>query len=163
MNRILAPFIGKFCLVYLDNIMIYSKTPEEHVVHLRQVLQAFQEAHLYCKYSKCKFALMSVPFLGHIVSEHGISLDPMKAKVVEDWATPTSVAELCSFLGLAQYFAKFIDSYATLTVPLTNLLRKNAEFNWTDGCEHALQAVKHALVQAPQGWCCQIQTCLTRW
>ena len=83
MNRILAPYINKFCVVYLDDIMIYSKSPEEHLMHLRQVLQAFRDHQFYCRIHKCKFALRSIPFLGHIISEHGISIDSGKAKVVQ--------------------------------------------------------------------------------
>ena len=149
MNNILAPYIGKFCLVYLDDILVFSKTPGEHLEHLRAILQAFRHARLYAKLSKCKFALTEVPFLGHIVSGSGISPDPSKVKVVQDWKRPTNVAEVRSFLGLSQYFAKFIDGYATLTVPLSNLLRKNVPWQWTDACEHAFQGVKHALIHAP--------------
>ena len=149
MNQVLAPYIGKFCLVYLDDILVFSKTPGEHTQHLRQVLQAFRSAGLYAKLSKCKFALTEVPFLGHIISGAGIRPDPAKVQVVQDWVQPTCVAELRSFLGLAQYFGKFIDGYATMTVPLTQLLRKNVPWNWTDSCEHAFQGVKHALTHAP--------------
>ena len=149
MNRVLAPFIGKFCLVYLDDILVFSKTPGEHLQHLRSILQAFRDAKLYAKLSKCKFALSEVPFLGHLVRAEGIMPDPAKVKVVQDWAKPTNVAELRSFLGLAQYFAKFIAGYATMTVPLSNLLRKSVPWQWTDACEHAFQGVKHALIHAP--------------
>ena len=129
--------------------MIYSKTPEDHLKHLGLVLQAFRDQNFYCRVQKCKFALKSVPFLGHIVSEEGISLHPKKAKVVQDWATPANVAEMRSFLGLAQYFSRFIAGYATLTVTLTNLLRKNVPWNWNGACQHAFDTVKHALIHAP--------------
>ena len=149
MNRVLAPFLGKFCLVYLDDVLIFSKDAQEHTQHLRQVLQSFREANFYCKLSKCKFAVREVPFLGHVVSEHGIAPDPNKARVINDWTTPKDKKELMSFLGLAQYFAKFIKGYSVLTVPLTNLLRKNVEWDWTEKCEYAFAAVKHSLAEAP--------------
>ena len=135
--------------MYLDDVLIFSKDASEHCQHLRQVLQAFREANFYCKLSKCKFAVKEVPFLGHVVSEHGIAPDPGKARVINDWTTPKDKKELMSFLGLAQYFAKFIKGYSVLTVPLTNLLRKNVLWEWTNKCEYAFAAVKHSLAEAP--------------
>ena len=149
MNRVLAPFIGKFCPVYLDDVLIYSKTTQEHGQHLRQILQAFREAKFYCKLSKCKFAVRQVSFLGHVVTEHGIMPDPAKAQIISDWTTPQDKKQLMSFLGLAQYFAKFIKGYSVLTVPLTHLLRKDSPWEWTHKCNFAFAAVKHSLAQSP--------------
>ena len=149
MNNILSKYIGKCCLVYLDDILVYSKTAAEHLVHLRQILQAFRDAQLYCKLSKCQFAMQSVPFLGHIVSAQGLQTDPKKVQAVQDWPTPQNVPDVRAFLGLAQYFAKFIEGYSTITVPLSNLIRKSVQWNWTDACDAAFQAIKHALTHAP--------------
>jgi Reverse transcriptase (RNA-dependent DNA polymerase)/RNase H-like domain found in reverse transcriptase/Retroviral aspartyl protease len=152
MNKIFQPFIGKFVLVYLDDILIYSKTPAEHEQHLRQVLQVLRDNQFYCKLKKCTFFDPEVQYLGHIVSGEGIKVDPKKVQVVQDWPVPQSQHDLRSFLGLANYFRKFIQGYSALARPLTNLLQHNLKWSpgiWTSDCQHAFDALKTELVQAP--------------
>ena len=149
MNRVLAPLLGKCCLVYMDDILVFSKTPQEHVQHLREVLTVFRQQQLYCRLWKCRFAMQEVPFLGRVISHEGVSNNPAKVQVLLDWPEPTSQHELRCFLGLGQYFAGFISGYATLTACLQALLRKNAVWQWTEACSSAFQEVKRKLTSAP--------------
>ena len=148
-NSILGTEMSHCCLVYLDDIVVFSKTPEEHLQHLRLVLSKLQGAQLYARLSKCRFALSAIKFLGHVVDQHGIHPDPDKVKIVQDWDTPQNVSALRSFLGLAQYFRKFIQGFSILVAPLTALFKKNTAFAWTPACDAAFQAVKAALISAP--------------
>lgn len=127
-NSVLGPELRHCCLVYLDDIVVFSTNPEEHLMHLRLVLSKLQSANLFAKLSKCRFALSSVKFLGHVVDQHGILPDPDKVKTVLDWPVPTNVTEARSFVGLAQYFRKFIQGFSSLCAPLTALFKKGAEF-----------------------------------
>ena len=149
MNRVLGTYLGTCCLVYMDDILVFSKTPQEHLQHLRCVLQCFRQHQLYCKLSKCKFALQSIPFLGQVVTPDGIKPNPAKVQILVDWPEPTNAHELRCFLGLAQYLAKFIPGYAVKTVCLQALLRKNVPWNWTDTCSTAFQTVKADIITEP--------------
>ena len=104
MNSVFMPELDKFIVVFIDDILIYSKNEEEHAKHLHTVLQCLREHKLYGKFSKCEFWLKEVPFLGHVISAEGISVDPGKVQDVLDWEAPTSVKEIRSFLGLAGYY-----------------------------------------------------------
>ena len=148
-NGILGPELRHCCLVYMDDIMVYSKSPEEHLTHLRQVLCKLQGAQLYARLHKCRFALSSVKFCGHVIDKNGIMPDPDKVKVVLDWPTPLDVHQLRSFVGLAQYFRKFIQAFACMIAPLTALFKKGAEFKWSVTCQQAFQQVKEALTTVP--------------
>ena len=119
MNKIFMEYLDKFVVVFLDDILIYSKTEEEHAEHLRLVLETLQEHQLYAKLSKCEFWLSEVAFLGHIVSSGGISVDPEKIRAILDWLSPTSVTEIRSFLGLAGYYRKFVEGFSTMPKPMT--------------------------------------------
>ena len=112
MNRVFRPFLDKFVVVFIDDILIYSKTEEEHAEHLRTVLQILKEKKLYAKLSKCEFWKDEVKFLGHVVSKKGIAVDPTKVEAVMDWKQPTTVTEIRSFLGLAGYYRKFIKGFS---------------------------------------------------
>ena len=149
MNMILKEHLGKYCTVYMDDILIYSKTPQEHLMHLSAVLQTLRACQFYCKLSKCKFAAREVLFLGHVISNEGVRPNPIKVQILQDWPSPGSVRDLRAFLGLAQYFAKFMPGYASMTACLQALLRKNAPWVWSDACDKAFQHVKAAMVSAP--------------
>ena len=149
MNKVFQAHLGKFCLVYLDDILIFSKTEEEHLEHLRQVLDLLREHRFYAKISKCHFFKDELEYLGHIVGRDGIRVDPRKVKAVEDWPIPTDLHKVRSFLGLANYFRKFMLGYATVVAPLTALTRKDATFDWTPRCQRAFEKVKAMLTSAP--------------
>lgn len=149
MNRIFRPYIGKFVLVYLDDILVFSKTESEHLEHLRKALTLLREHQLYAKLSKCDFGKTEVEFLGHILGKDGLRVDPKKTAAVRDWQVPKNVGEVRSFLGLANYFRKFIRAYSNMVAPLTNLTRKDTLFAWSASCQVAFDRVKEALTNAP--------------
>jgi hypothetical protein len=149
MNWVFHDFLDQFVVVFIDDILIYSKSLEEHEDHLRRVLQRLREKRLYAKFSKCEFWLDKVIFLGHVVSRDGISVDPRKVEAVVNWERPTNVHEIRSFLGLASYYRRFVEGFSKLSGPLTALTRKNARFLWTDECEQSFQELKRRLVTAP--------------
>ena len=119
MNRIFRPYLDSFVIVFIDDILIYSKSEADHVRHLRTVLQVLREKELYAKFSKCEFWLESVAFLGHVVTKDGIMVDPAKIAAVRDWVRPTSVTEIRSFIGLARYYRRFVQSFSSIASPLT--------------------------------------------
>ena len=131
MTHVLQPFIGKFLVVYFDDILIYSQSKEEHLAHLRQVLLTLREAKLYVNLKKCSFMQPHVLFLGFIVSEHGISADPEKIRVIREWPEPQSITETRSFHGLASFYRRFIRGFSTIMAPITECL-KNKEFQWSN-------------------------------
>ena len=112
MNRIFRPFLDKFVVVFIDDILIYSRTREEHSEHLRTVLNILREKQLYAKLSKCDFWMSEIQFLGHIISAQGISVDPSKVEVVLQWERPKTVTEIRSFVGLAGYYRRFIEGFS---------------------------------------------------
>ena len=149
MNRVFKPYLDRFVIVFIDDILVYSKSREEHEQHLRLVLQTMREKQLYAKFSKCEFWLSSVTFLGHVVSKDGIQVDPSKVETVQKWPRPTSVTEVRSFLGLAGYYRRFVKDFSRIAVPLTRLTRKNVKYVWTDSCEESFQRLKNCLTSAP--------------
>jgi hypothetical protein len=114
MNKVFMEYLDKFAVVFIDDIIVFSKTEEEHAEHLRLVLQKLREHKLYAKRSKCEFWLKEVSFLGHVVSNRGISVDPSKVRDVLNWKPPTNVSEIHSFLGLAGYYRRFIEGFLSL-------------------------------------------------
>ena len=124
MNKVFMEYLDKFVVVFIDDILIFSKTEEEHEEHLRLVLQKLRDHQLYAKLSKCEFWLREVSFLGHVISEGGISVDPGKVKEVLNWKTPQNVGDIRSFLGLAGYYHHFIEGFSKISKPLTKLLEK---------------------------------------
>ncbi|RDX81025.1 Retrovirus-related Pol polyprotein from transposon 17.6, partial [Mucuna pruriens] len=130
MNIIFHPYLDKFVVVFIDDILVYSKTREEHEEHLKVVLQVLRDKQLYAKLSKCDFWLEEVSFLGHVISRGGIGVDPSKVEVVLKWETPKSVSEIRSFLGLAGYYRRFIEGFSKIALPLTELTRKGVAFVW---------------------------------
>src|SRR6185437_2129902 len=149
MNSVFMPELDKFIVVFIDDILIYSKDEEEHAKHLHIVLQRLREHKLYAKFSKCEFWLKEVPFLGHVISAKGISVDPGKVQDVLDWEAPISVKEIRSFLGLAGYYRRFIPEFSKIAKPMTELLKKGVKFHWNDKCEEAFHTLKKFLTSAP--------------
>ena len=135
MHRVFHPYLDQFVVVFFDDILIYSQLKEEHEDHLRNVLQALREHHLYAKFSKCKFWLTKVRFLGHVVSASGVSMDPEKVEVVMSWERPKSVFEIRNFMGLVGYYWRFIEDFTRLTALMTRLTRKGVKFEWDDLCK----------------------------
>jgi len=149
MNKIFRPFLDKFVVAFIDDILIYSKSREEHAEHLRLVLSVLREKQLYAKLSKCEFWMDEVQFLGHVISAQGIAMDPAKVKVVVKWESPKSATEIRSFVGLAGYYRRFIEGFSKIVAPLTLLTRKDHPFTWTDQCEEGFQELKRRLTSAP--------------
>ncbi|WVZ80919.1 hypothetical protein U9M48_028353, partial [Paspalum notatum var. saurae] len=149
MNKVFMEYLDKFVVVFVDDILIYSKTEEEHEEHLRLVLQKLRDHKLYAKLSKCEFWLDQVPFLGHIVSKGGIMVDPSKISSVMDWKVPEVVKEVRGFLGLAGYYRRFIESFSSIAKPMTSLLEKGVPFNWTKERQAAFDELKKRLTTAP--------------
>ena len=149
MNRVFHPFLDKFVVVFIDDILVYSRTREEHAEHLRTVLKTLTDHRLYAKLMKCDFWMEKVHFLGHVISAERISVDPGKITAVVDWPRPTNVTEVRSFLGMAGYYRRFVKDFSKIATPLTQLLRKNHKFNWTEACEASFQELKQKLVTAP--------------
>ncbi|GJT21545.1 putative nucleotidyltransferase, ribonuclease H [Tanacetum coccineum] len=149
MNRIFHEYLDKFVIVFIDDILVYSKSEEEHEQHLRIVLEILRQKKLYAKFSKCEFWLQQVAFLGHIVSADGIIMDPSKVEAITKWPRPTTVTEVRSFLGLAGYYRRFVEGFSRLALPLTQLMRKGEKFVWTDECQESFEELKRRLVSAP--------------
>jgi len=150
MTKMFQPYIGKFVLIYLDDILIYSKTEEEHYEHLRLVFQLLRKHQLYLKMSKCHFLKPEVTYLGHVISTEGIKPDPAKTSAVHGWPEPKTLKQLRSFLGFANYFRKFIQGYSKMVLPLTNLTQgaiskySNITHRWDDACHLPLLEVIYA-------------------
>ncbi|XP_043721172.1 uncharacterized mitochondrial protein AtMg00860-like [Telopea speciosissima] len=149
MNRVFQDVLDKFVIVFIDDILIYSKNTEEHSQHLRMVLQRLGEKKFYAKFSKCEFWLPQVAFLGHIVSKKGIEVDPGKVKAVLEWEPPKNVGEIWSFLGLAGYYRRFTKNFSCISAPMTKLTWKGVKFEWSRECKRSFQELKHKLVTAP--------------
>jgi hypothetical protein len=124
MNKVFMEYLDQFVVVFIDDILVFSRSEEEHEVHLRLVLQKLREHQLYAKFSKCAFWLKEVSFLGHIITDGGIAVDPSKVRDVLNWSPPKNVPEIRSFLALAGYYRRFIEGFSKIVKPLTTLLEK---------------------------------------
>jgi hypothetical protein len=133
-------------VVFIDDILVYSRSEEEHEDHLHLVLLKLRDHRLYAKLSKCEFWLKQVAFLDHIISKGGISVDPSKVQDVLSWNTPTCVDDIQSFVGLAGYYRRFIEGFSKISKPMTELLGKDMKFNWTLACEASFQELKKRLM-----------------
>jgi hypothetical protein len=149
MNKVSMEYLDKFVVVFINDILIFSKNEEEHDKHLCLVLQKLRENQLYAKLNKCEFWLKEVSFLGHIISEGGISIDPSKVKDVLSWKTPQNVSDIRSFLGLAGYYRSSIDGFSKISKPMTKLLAKGNIFEWTPRREASFQELKKRLTTTP--------------
>jgi len=149
MNKVFMEYLDKFVVVFIDDILVYSKDDQEHEEHLRLVLQKLRENQLYVKLSKCEFWLNEVSFLGHVIPDGGIAVDPGKVRDVLDWEPPQTVSEIRSFLGLAGYCHRFIENFSKIAKPLTSLLEKGMDFKWTDDCQNSFEELKKRLTTTP--------------
>ncbi|XP_073061944.1 uncharacterized mitochondrial protein AtMg00860-like [Primulina eburnea] len=149
MNRVFKPFLDKFVVVFIDDILVYSPSEDDHKEHLQLTLQMLREKELYAKFKKCEFWLKSVTFLGHIISKEGVSVDPKKVEAITGWPIPKTVTENRSFLGLAGYYRKFVEGFSSIATPLTKLTQKNSKFNWSEECEKSFQTLKEKLASTP--------------
>lgn len=149
MNEVLRPFIGLFVVVYFDDILIYSKSMEEHLEHLRAVFDALRAAHLFANMEKCIFCTQRVSFLGYVVTPQGIEVDSSKIDSIREWPTPTTVTQIRSFLGLAGFYRRFVRDFSSIAAPLHELTKKGVPFDWGDLQEVAFTTLKDKLTHAP--------------
>ncbi|WVZ97443.1 hypothetical protein U9M48_042981 [Paspalum notatum var. saurae] len=150
MNSVFMDYLDKFVVVFIDDILIYSKMEAEHEEHLRLVLQRLREHKLYAKFSKCEFWIDEVRFLGHVVSKGGIAVDPSNVSTVTNWKVPEIPKEVRGFLGLAGYYRRFIENFSKIAKPMTSLQEKDAKFKWTDAQQAAFNEFKKRLTTAPR-------------
>jgi hypothetical protein len=149
MNKVYMEYLDKFVVVFIIDILVYSRGEEEHEEHLHLALQKLREHRLYAKLSKCEFWMKQVAFLGHVISKGGISVDPSKVQDVLSWNAPMSVDDIQNFLGLAGYYRRFIKAFSKIRKPMTELLEKDKKFEWTPACEASFQELKKRLTTAP--------------
>ncbi|GJX72330.1 putative reverse transcriptase domain-containing protein [Tanacetum coccineum] len=149
MNRVCKPYLDKFVIVFIDDILIYSKNKQEHEEHLKIILELLKKEELYAKFSKCEFWIPKVQFLGHVIDSEGIHVDPAKIESIKDWASPKSPTEIRQFLGLAGYYRRFIEGFSKIAKPMTKLTQKKVKFEWGDKQEAAFQLLKQKLCSAP--------------
>ena len=148
MNRIFRQFFNRFVVVFIDDILVYSKDRKDHDTHLRVVLETLRKEQLYAKMSKCEFWLREVSFLRHIASEEGIRVDPRKIEVILQWKALRSVTEVRSFLGLAGYYRRFVKGFSMTAALMTRLLQKNMKFEWSGKCQASFEKLKVFLTEA---------------
>ncbi|GJW28853.1 putative reverse transcriptase domain-containing protein [Tanacetum coccineum] len=144
-NRVCKPYLDKFVIVFIDDILIYSRNEEEHEEHLKTILELLKKEELYAKFSKCEFWINTVKFLGHVIDNSGIHVDPAKIEAVKNWASPTTPSEIRQFLGLAGYYRRFIEGFSKIAKPMTELTQKNQKFDWGEEHEEAFYLLKQKL------------------
>jgi hypothetical protein len=149
MNMVFMEELDKFVVVFIDDILIYSRSAEEHEQHLRVILNKLLAHELYAKFNKCEFWLQEVTFLGHIITTEGVKVDSEKVKATSEWNQPTNVIEVHSFLGLASYYRRFIEGFSKIARPMTALTQKGKEFKRTEACKKSFQELKTRLTIAP--------------
>jgi hypothetical protein len=156
MHRVFQSYLDRLSVIFIDDILVYSRDAWEHAEHLRLVLEKLREEKLYAKFSECEFWLDKVIFLGHVISKDGIIVDPAKVEAVINWKRPENSTEIRSILGLTGYYHRFIERFSKLTSPLTRLMRKMEPYIWKKDCEKSFLELKqrlcNALVLACQRW-----------
>jgi hypothetical protein len=149
MNKVFMEYLDKFVVVFIDDILIYSRSEEENEEHLHLVLQKLREHRLYAKLSKCEFWMKQVAFLGHVITKGGMSVDTSKVQDVLSWNAPTSVGDIQSFLELAGYYWRFIEGFLKISKTMTEVLEKDKKFEWMLPYEASFQELKKWLTTAP--------------
>ncbi|GKE25240.1 putative reverse transcriptase domain-containing protein [Tanacetum coccineum] len=149
MNRVCKPYLDKFIIVFIDDILIYSRNKREHKEHLNLILELLKKEELYAKFSKCEFWIPKVQFLGHVIDSQGIHVDPAKIESIKDWASPKSPTEIRQFLGLSGYYRRFIEGFSKIIKPMTKLTQKKVKFIWGDKQEASFQLLKQKFCSAP--------------
>jgi hypothetical protein len=142
MNKVFVEYLDKFVVVFIKDILIFSKMEEEHEKHQRMVLEKLRSNQLYAKFSKCEFWLTEVAFLGHVISAGGISIDPSKIKDMLNWMPPMNASEIWSFLGLMGYYRRFIKDFSKIAKPVTWSLEKIKDFDWIEECHASFEELK---------------------
>jgi hypothetical protein len=145
MNHVLRRYIGLFVVVYFDNILVYSKTFDDHVKHLRVVFETLRDSKLYVKLTKCYFYKESVGFLGYIISSKGVKVNDEKIEAIQDWPKPASIADVRSFHGLASFYRQFVKDFSSIVAPMTECSKKGNEFRWSEDAENAFELIKEKL------------------
>ncbi|GJW17440.1 putative reverse transcriptase domain-containing protein [Tanacetum coccineum] len=148
MNRVCKPYLDKFVIVFIDDILIYSKDEKEHEEHLKAILELLKKEQLYAKFSKCEFWIPKVQFLRHVIDSRGIHVDPAKIESIKDWASPKTPTEIHQFLGLAGYYRRFIEGFSKIAKSMTKLTQKGIKFDWGEKGENAFQLIKQKLCSA---------------
>jgi hypothetical protein len=146
MNKVFMEYLDRFVVVFINDVLIYSKSESDHEKHLRLVLQKLRDNQLYAKYRKCEFWIGEVPLLGHIIFNGGISVDPAKVKEIVAWSIPTTVTEIQSFFGLVGYYRRFIEGFSKIAKSMTLLLEKGREFKWDEKCQDNFDQLKKRLM-----------------
>jgi hypothetical protein len=149
MNSVFMDYLNKFVVVFIDDILIYSQNEQEHEEHLRKVLQRLRDCQLYAKLSKCEFWISEVLFLGHIINQEGLAVDPKKVAGILDWKAPKDVRGIKSFIGMAGYYRRFIEGFSKIARPMTALLATKVEFKWTPACQKSFESLKEKLTTTP--------------
>lgn len=150
MNEILKEFIGKFVIVYLDDILVYSQTKEEHLRHLRYVLEKLQEEKLLVNVKKCSFMKLELVYLGFVISKDGLKMDPKKVEAIVNWLSPKNIFEVRSFHGLASFYRKFIRNFSGICAPIIDTIKKDRQpFYWTAEAERSFQLLKKKITEKP--------------
>jgi hypothetical protein len=149
MNHIFEKLLRHGVLVFMDDILVYTATLDEHRKLLRQVLQILQDNQLLIKRTKCTFARSQIEYLGHVISGGGVATDPAKVEAVRTWPVPRNLKDIRGFLGLTGYYRKFIKNYGIISRPLTDMLKKNNQYQWTPGAATAFHTLQEALIHAP--------------
>jgi hypothetical protein len=149
MNKVFMEELGRFVVVVIDDILVYSETAEEHEEHLRIMLERLRQQKFYAKFCKCEFWMEKVAFLGHVLSAEGIVVDLSKVESITKCEQPLNVIDVRSFLGMEGYYQRFIENFSKIAKPMTELLKNNTKFEWSEVCEKSFQELKRRLITAP--------------